>query len=367
MKYPKKFIKELTKTYYKKKVLVTGHTGFKGSWLTLWLNHLGANVMGVSIDHPTKPSHYKLLNLEKKIKSKKIDVRNFKLFKNAINKFKPDFIFHLAAQSMVKKSYTKTIETWETNLMGTLNLLELLKSNKKKKIITVIITSDKCYKNVETKKGYKESDKLAGEDPYGASKSAAEIAFNSYVKSFFNKKINKNLIVTARAGNVIGGGDWTEDRLIPDCIKSCIKSRRTIIRNPYSTRPWQHVLDVIYGYLILASKLKKNKKLHGQSFNFGPNKEYNYRVIDVLKKSKLFWRTISWNIIKNKSFKENSLLNLDNSKAKKILKCKPNLTFDKSIKMTIEWYKFYTQKNKNITMREKSLKQISEFCENLKT
>ncbi len=349
----------LEKVFKNKKVIVTGHTGFKGSWLTLWLTEIGANVLGVSKDIPTIPSHYELLGLGKKVKSKKIDIQNLKEIKKIIKTFKPDFIFHLAAQSIVRKSYSSTIETWKTNLMGTVNILESLKENKKE-TITVIITSDKCYKNIETKKGYNENDILGGEDPYGASKSAAEIAINSYIKSFFNKKNNKNFIVSTRAGNVIGGGDWSDNRLIPDCIKSWTKKRTAKIRNPKSTRPWQHVLEVVYGYLLLAKKIKLNKKLHGQSFNFGPNMKYNFKVLDVLNKSRLFWKDINWKIEKKKSFKENTLLNLNNAKARKYLKWKPLLSFEKTVQLTIDWYRCYSLKDKRLIFK-KSVDQIKTY------
>ena len=342
-----------------KKIIVTGHTGFKGSWLTLWLSEIGANVLGISKDVPTKPSHYKLLNLEKKIKSKKIDIQNLKKIKKTIKNFKPDYIFHLAAQSIVKKSYMNSIETWKTNLMGTVNILESLKEVKKE-TVTIIITSDKCYKNIETTRGYKENDVLGGDDPYGASKSAAEIAINSYIKSFFNNKNNKNYIASTRAGNVIGGGDWSENRLLPDCIKSWISRKSPKIRNPNSTRPWQHVLEVIYGYLLLAKKIKENKKLHGQSFNFGPNMRHNFRVLDVLKKSKIYWKDIDWKTEKKKSFKENVLLNLNNTKAKKYLSWKPALNFEKTIKLTIDWYKYYCI-NKKGSIFQKSVDQIKIY------
>ena len=342
----------LDRTFKNKKIIITGHTGFKGSWLALWLTNLGANVLGISNNIPTKPSHYKLLNIEKKINSKKVDVQKFKKVKKIIKQFKPDFIFHLAAQSIVKKSYKDTIETWKTNLLGTINILESLKENNKE-TVTIIITSDKCYKNFETNKGYSESDILGGEDPYGASKSAAEIAFNSYVKSFFNNKKNKNVIVSTRAGNVIGGGDWTENRLIPDCIKSWSKKKVVKIRNLKSTRPWQHVLDVIYGYLLLGAKAKKDKKLHGESFNFGPDMKNNYKVLDVLKKSRNFWKNITWKEDKKNIFKENVLLNLSNKKAKKVLKWKPALNFNNTVKLTIEWYKHhYLKKNIVFTSNE---------------
>ena len=329
-----------------KKIIVTGHTGFKGSWLILWLNKLGANVLGLSIDTPTKPSHFQLLNL-KSIKSKKLDIRNFKLLNKEIKQFKPDFIFHLAAQAIVKKSYLDPINTFNTNTLGTINLLESLKKNNKE-TISIIITSDKTYKNFETKKGYKENDFLGGEDPYGASKSAADIAINSYVKSFFNNRKNKNFIAVARAGNVIGGGDWSSDRLIPDCMRSCAKKIPVKIRNPNSTRPWQHILDVINGYLTLAVQLKKNKNLHGEVFNFGPNMSKNYKVIEILKKSQKIWPSIKWQIRKEKNFKENYLLNLNNSKARKIINWKPVLDINASIKLTIDWYKFYSENKKKI-------------------
>lgn len=345
----------LDKTFKNKKVIITGHTGFKGSWLTLWLINLGAKVLGISNNIPTKPSHYKLLNIEKKIKSKKVDIKNFKKVKKIIKQFNPDFIFHLAAQSIVKKSYKNTIETWKTNLLGTINILESLKENNKE-TVTIIITSDKCYKNFEINKGYSENDVLGGDDPYGASKSAAEIAVNSYVKSFFNNKKNNNVIVSTRAGNVIGGGDWTENRLIPDCIKSWSKKKIVKIRNLKSTRPWQHVLDVIYGYLLLGARAKIDKKLHGESFNFGPDMKNNFKVLDVLKKSKNFWDNIMWEEDKKNIFKENVLLNLNNKKAKKVLKWKPALNFNNTIKLTIEWYKNYYLKKKTIFTSNEQIK-----------
>ena len=350
---------QIDKAFKNKKVIVTGHTGLKGSWLTLWLVEAGAKVLGMSKNIPTSPSHYELLELNKKIVSKKIDIQNLKKVKQTIKQFKPDFIFHLAAQSIVSKSYVNTIETWKTNLMGTVNILESLKQNNKE-IVTVIITSDKCYKNIETKKGYTENDILGGEDPYGASKSAAEIAINSYVKSFFLGKKNKNLIVSTRAGNVIGGGDWSDNRLIPDCVRSWNKEKAAKIRNPKSTRPWQHVLEVTYGYLLLAKTIKKNKKLHGESFNFGPNMKQNFKVIDILKKSKLFWKNIKWNIKKKDLFKENILLNLNNSKVKKVIGWKPSLNFEDTIKLTIEWYKTFSLKNKKL-IKIKSINQIKFY------
>ena len=288
---------DLRKTFKGKKVLITGHTGFKGSWLTLWLKFYGAKILGISCNIPTSPSHFKLLNI-KNIRSKKLDIRNLKLLSKEIQKFEPDFIFHLAAQSLVKKSYQFPSLTWETNALGTLNLLESLRLFKKKCTV-ILITSDKVYKNIEIKKGYKEHDELGGIDFYSSSKASAELVINSYIKSFFPKN-SKIKIGIARAGNVIGGGDWSPDRLIPDCIKSWSINKKAIIRSPNSTRPWQHVLEALGGYLLFAFKLNKNNKLHGEAFNFGPNQKLNYKVIELLKISKKSWKKVSWKITNNK-------------------------------------------------------------------
>ncbi len=352
-------------TFKNKKIIVTGHTGFKGSWLALWLNTLGAKVLGLSKDVPTKPSHFALIKLNKGIYSKKINIQNLKALKKIFKEFQPDYIFHLAAQSTVKKSYLKTTETWKTNLMGTINVMEALKSQKKRgQTIVVLITSDKAYKNVEKKEGYKEGDLLGGVDPYGASKSAAEIAINSYIKSFFSSKKNKTFVTIARAGNVIGGGDWSSNRLIPDCIKSWLKGKKAIIRNPNSTRPWQHVLEVLNGYLKLAANLKKNKKLHGEAFNFGPETKKNYKVVDVLRNIKKSWPVADWKIKRNKNFFENVLLQLNSNKAKKIIKWRPVLKFEETIRLTIEWYKYYSKYKKGIST--KSLEQIVYYQKILK-
>ncbi|MDB9799549.1 CDP-glucose 4,6-dehydratase [Pelagibacteraceae bacterium] len=346
------------KFFKNKKVIVTGHTGFKGSWTALWLHSLGAKVIGISKDESSYPSHFKSLKLRKKIKSIKLDIRNLKSLKKVIKKNEPDFLFHLAAQALVKKSYIDPIETWNTNCIGTINILESLR-NLKKKTYVVIITSDKSYKNIETKKGYQEEDSLGGIDPYGASKSSAEIAIKSYVKSFFSSKKNNVFISVARAGNVIGGGDWSADRLVPDCVKSWSKRKKVFIRSPNSTRPWQHVLEAVNGYLILAINLKLNNRLHGHAFNFGPKNKKNYKVINVVKEMKKSWNLVSYKIKKEKFFFENKLLNLNSSKANRLLKWKCVLDFRDTIFLTIDWYKsFYEGK---INKSQKSLNQIKHF------
>ena len=355
----------INKSFWKgKRVLITGHTGFKGSWLTSWLVSLGAKVVGLSINIPSNPSHFKAIKLQNKINHKRIDIRNLRLLKKTFKKYQPDYVFHLAAQSLVKRSYSDPIYTWETNTVGTLNVLESLRELRKN-CIAVLITSDKSYKNLEIKRGYSENDILGGKDPYSASKASAELAIQSYISSFFPSKKTKVLIGIARAGNVIGGGDWSENRLIPDCVKSWSKNRKVLIRNPQSTRPWQHVLEATWGYLLLASNLKKNKKFHGEAFNFGPNYR-NYKVIFLLQIIKKFWKKISWKVARKnkKNFYESNMLKLNSNKAKTQLKWKCILSFKETIAMTVDWYKSYYSKPKKVY--ETSFNQIKEYEKLLK-
>ena len=353
------------KNFNNKNVLITGHTGFKGCWLTSWLISLGANVIGLSDGIPSKPSHFEAINLKKKIKHIKIDIRNLKLLRTTFKKYQPDYVFHLAAQSLVKRSYLNPISTWETNTIGTLNVLESLREIKKN-CVAVLITSDKSYKNLEIKRGYKETDILGGSDPYSASKASAELAIQSYIKSFFPLKKTKVLISVARAGNVIGGGDWSDDRLIPDCIKSWSKKKKVLIRNPKSTRPWQHVLEAISGYLMLASNLKKNRSFHGEVFNFGPNNDKNYNVLYLVKSMKQYWKKISWKVLKKnkKNFYESGLLKINSNKAKNYLKWKCILSFAETISMVTNWYKNYYSNPKKIY--KTSFYQIKEYEKLLK-
>ncbi len=343
--------------FFKKKVIiVTGHTGFKGSWLTLWLTLFGAKVIGISRDLPSRPSLFKILQLEKKITDIRQDIRNLDKLIKIFKKYQPNIVFHLAAQAIVKKSYQDPKETFTTNAIGTLNILEAIRFIKKK-CYSVIITSDKSYKNLEIKRGYNEKDILGGTDPYSASKASAELIIQSYIHSFYMKKNNNKFIAIARAGNVIGGGDWSEDRLVPDCIKACSNKKTVKIRNPYSTRPWQHVFEAISGYMSLVINLKSKKKIHGEAFNFGPNLNQNYSVISLLKETKKTWPAIQWIVNnKKKKFKESNLLKLNCGKAKKVLKWSSVLSFNENIKMTMEWYKNY--------YNSKNLKQMKKFSEN---
>ena len=351
------------KVFKNKRILITGHTGFKGSWLSLWFKSLGAEVLGISKDIPTNPSHFKLINLEKKVKNKFFDITNLKKLKKTFINYKPDYVFHLAAQSLVKKSYEDPLLTYQTNTIGTLNVMECLRSLTNN-CIAIIITSDKSYKNLEIKRGYREEDILGGIDPYSSSKASAELIIQTYFNSYLIKKKNIKVGV-ARAGNVVGGGDWSKDRLIPDCMKSWSKSKKVLIRSPNSTRPWQHVLDALYGYITLSLHLKKSNRFNGNVFNFGPPLNANFKVIDVLNLAKKSWNKVFWKIIKDKKrVYESNLLKLNSSKAKSILKWSCNLNFKETIYFVTDWYKYYYINNKN--MYNFSLKQIDSYYKKIR-
>ena len=324
------------KTFKKKKIVITGHTGLKGSWLSLWLNYIGAHVYGISNNFKSSETNFKRFKLNKNIRNFNIDIRNFEKLNKTLSKIKPDFIFHFAAQSLVGDSYKKPFYNFETNINGTLNLLETLRLAKFK-CCSVLITSDKSYRNFEIKRGYVENDILGGDDPYSASKASAEFVINSYFQSFLKNKKNLRIAV-CRAGNVIGGGDWSNNRLIPDIMKSIFKRKTLRLRNQNSTRPWQHVLDVLNGYLTLATKLSKNKKLNGEVFNFGPPETSNYKVIDVVNEIKKNWKLLKWVSSKQK-FNESNLLKLNSNKSLRLLKWKNKLQFRQVIKLVTDWYK----------------------------
>ena len=336
----------LKKTFKNKKVLITGHTGLKGSWLSLWLNQMDAKVYGISNNFRIKETNFKNFKMRKNVINYDIDIRNFKKLKKTINQIKPNFIFHFAAQSLVG------------DFNGTLNLLEILRLAKFK-CASVLITSDKSYRNFEIKRGYVEDDILGGDDPYSASKASAEFVINSYFKCFLHQKKNLRLAV-CRAGNVIGGGDWSTNRLIPDIMRSIYKNKKLKLRNQYSTRPWQHVLDVLNGYLILASKLNKNEKFNGQVFNFGPPLRSNYKVLDVVYEIKKNWHILKWESSKKK-FHESNLLKLNSNKSLRLLNWKNKLKFKEVIKLVTNWYKCLYEKNDIYNF---SVNQIKYFLRN---
>lgn len=352
----------LLKTFKKSKVLITGHTGFKGSWLSLWLRLLGAEVHGLSFLPPSNPYHLQTLKIGRSIKEIFFDISNTKKLDNLIKRIEPNYIFHLAAQPIVNKSYDHSIETWKTNLFGTINILNSLKTFQKN-CVAILITSDKCYENKNTKNSFKEIDKLGGNDPYSASKAATELAINSYVRSFFSNN-SKVKIGVCRAGNVIGGGDWGKDRIVPDCVKSWSKKKREVLRNPESTRPWQHVLEPLSGYLSLAMNLSKSNRLHGEAFNFGPNNKNSHTVKKLVSLMSESWNKLGYkkvNIKKNfLKKKEDIFLSLNSNKAKKLLGWKSIWNINKTAKETISWYKEFYQ-NPNQKMLNKSTKQIYNY------
>lgn len=324
-----------------KKVLITGHTGFKGSWLVAWLNILGAEILALSKDVPTKPAHYDLIknSLNNDLR---LDITNYEKISKTIVDYKPDFLFHLAAQPIVLTSYQDPFLTFQSNTIGTLNILESLRKSNHS-CTAVIITSDKCYENLDKKIKYKENDRMGGKDPYSASKGSAEIIIRSYCESFF-KTANSNVrLASARAGNVIGGGDWAAHRIVPDCMKSWSNNEKVTIRNSLSTRSWQHVLEPLSGYLSLALKLRENKKLNGESFNFGPSTKKEYSVGDLVHELSKEWPDSNWHDTtnKNKKLYEANLLSLNCDKASKLLDWTSALDFPETAKWTSDWYYTY--------------------------
>ena len=351
------------KNIYKgKRVLITGHTGFKGSWLCAWLLDLGATVAGYSKDVPTKISHFEALNLGTRVKYFQADVRNKRSLQEALAQFKPDIVFHLAAQSLVKESYENPVLTFETNSIGTLNLLDCLR-DQSSVAATVLIASDKCYENVEWLWGYRENDRLGGKDPYSASKACAEIISKVYMESFLDDKGPS--IATTRAGNVIGGGDWAIDRIVPDCVRAWSKREKVVVRNPNATRPWQHVLEPLSGYLFLGNKLLKgDNEVKNQSYNFGPSAKINESVGDLVTEMAKYWPDGEWKFEQelNSSNPESTLLKLNCDKALQTLNWNSVLDFPETIRMTGKWYQtFYDQKISNIS--ETTSKQIEEYVE----
>lgn len=349
--------------YAGKRVFLTGHTGFKGSWLALWLTSLGAKVCGYSLAPNTNPSMFTVLDIEHKIeKSIFGDILDEKTLEKAISEFQPDIVFHLAAQPLVRLSYREPILTYKTNVIGTLNVLEMAKRCKSVKAF-VNITTDKCYENKEVNRGYKEDEPMGGYDMYSSSKGCVEIMSSSFRRSFLQEE-GTYAMATARAGNVIGGGDWAEDRLIPDCVRYINADKKIEIRNPIAVRPWQHVLEPLSGYLLLGQKLLEGGKKYAEGFNFGPNEDSVLRVAEVAEKACKYYGKGEVVILKRDNLHEANLLMLNIEKAEKVLGWTPTYTADDAVKNTIEWYKhFYA---KDVDMYEFTMNQIKEYEGNIK-
>ena len=347
-----------------KKVIITGNTGFKGAWLSIWLHQLGAKVFTVSKDIPSDPSLFETLNLNEKINHHFFNICELEKVKALFQSVQPDFVFHLAAQPIVSESYIDPIETFQTNVMGTANVLEALRTLEVS-CKAVMITSDKCYDNVEWSWGYRENDALGGKDPYSASKGAAEIVIKSYFYSFFNKPDSKVQISAVRAGNVIGGGDWAINRIVPDCVRAWSQNTSVKIRSPYSTRPWQHVLEPLSGYLRVAQVMAEGKTIiNGEPFNFGPNADQNFTVLELLETISHHWQfdiLKEFFIVENKNaFHEAGLLKLNCDKALFYLQWKPVLAFEQTARFTGSWYNHYYNENA-LDMYAYTVNQIQEY------
>lgn len=348
--------------YRGKRVLVTGHTGFKGSWLSIWLHELGAEVIGIGLDPFTERDNYVLSGIGKRIKADiRADIRDGQRMKEIFNEYQPEIVFHLAAQPLVRLSYDKPVETYETNVMGTINIMEAIRCTESVKV-AVMITTDKCYENKEQIWGYRENEPMGGYDPYSSSKGAAEIAISSWRRSFFNPsdygKKHHVSIASVRAGNVIGGGDWALDRIIPDCIKALETGKDIDIRSPKAIRPWQHVLEPLSGYMLLAQKMWNEPVKYCEGWNFGPLPESISTVWEVASKVVENYGSGKLNDVSDpNALHEAKLLMLDISKAKFQLGWEPRMNISQCVELTVDWYKRYRGED----IYEVCLQQINKY------
>ena len=347
--------------YQGKTVMITGHTGFKGSWLALWLHEMGAKVIGYSLPPPTEPNHFSLLNLD--IVSIIGDIRDLNKLNETFTTFKPEIVFHLAAQPLVKLSYENPIETYETNVMGTLKVFEACRMHNIKAIVN--ITSDKAYENREWVWGYRENDPMGGYDPYSSSKGCADLLANSYRSSYFNpseyKKSHHTLLASCRAGNVIGGGDWAKDRLMTDIMLSVSSDKKVSIRNPDATRPWQHVLEPLSGYLAIGQKLLEEKVGFGEAWNFGPSDEGSITVEEVVHYVKKHWEKTDYKITRDPNQPhEANLLKLDCSKAHILLKWKDVWDSEATFEKTVQWYKSYYEESQTVLTKQDLVSYVAD-------
>ena len=342
-----------------KKVFLTGHTGFKGAWLSIWLTSMGAKVKGFSLEPPTQINLFNAANVKNLIDSEIGDIRDYSSLSSSIHKFSPDIIFHLAAQPLVRVSYDNPLETFETNIMGTANLLEIIRKTHSVRAM-VNITTDKCYENNEWIWGYKETDPMGGRDPYSSSKGCAELISAAYRESFL--KQSDIGIATARAGNVIGGGDWAKDRLIPDILRAFEDNKPAIIRNPDAIRPWQHVLEPLLGYLMLGEKLFYEPSKYSEAWNFGPYENDVQSVSSILNEMTTLWPGTSWKLDKDDNPHEARLLKLDISKAITILKWKPNWNLKITLEKIVKWHQLFISKQ---NMQVACINEIDQFIKDI--
>ena len=341
-------------TYKGRRVLVTGHTGFKGSWLALWLQELGAVVAGIALPPNTSPNHWDLLGLD--MADQRCDIRDNVSLSRIIGDSRPEIVFHLAAQPLVRRSYRDPLETWSTNVMGTANLLDACRHTDSVRAV-VVVTTDKVYENREWNWGYRETDRLGGHDPYSASKAATELVVSSYRKAFFRND-SALLLASARSGNVIGGGDWSEDRLIADAVRAITNRTPLEIRSPQATRPWQHVLECLSGYLLLGQMLLEGRTGYADAWNFGPDPDANRTVHDVLTLFKTHWPGLTWRTAAGPQSHEAKLLYLDSAKARTGLVWRPVWSLQEAIAATARWYQAYLEWGK-----VESRAQLAHFVE----
>ena len=342
-----------------KRVFITGHTGFKGSWLSLWLQQMGAEVKGFSLEPPTTPSLFEVAKVADHMQSEIGDIRDLTKLSQSIVSFNPDILLHLAAQPLVRYSYREPVETYSTNVMGTVNVLEASRQANNLKTI-VVITTDKCYENREWEWGYRENEPMGGYDPYSNSKGCAELVVSAYRRSFFNSN-DTAAVASARAGNVVGGGDWAEDRLIPDILRAFEKQQPVIIRNPLSTRPWQHVLEPLSGYLVLAQHLWQEGQTFAEGWNFGP-KDDDCRPVQWILDTKVhFWgKGAYYEIDKSQQPHEANFLKLDCSKATTRLKWHPQWRLEYTLEKITTWHRAWLDRK---NMKNHCLEEIKDYMQ----
>jgi CDP-glucose 4,6-dehydratase len=346
--------------YRGRRVLVTGHTGFKGSWLALWLDQLGAEVAGYALNVPTQPANFEILGLKQRIRHYEADIRDQVSLARALDEFRPEVVFHLAAQSLVRASYEDPVLTFATNAMGMVSLLECVRARPWIRT-AVLITSDKAYRNDEWCFGYRETDTLAGRDPYSCSKSCADLIAQSYFHSFL--KGSPTSIATTRAGNVIGGGDWAEHRIVPDCMRAWSNGKSVAVRSPEATRPWQHVLEPLSGYLWLGARLLVGQLgLAGEAFNFGPDAGVDLSVAQLIGAMAARWPSVQWHVPEQPSPQahEATLLKLSCDKVLHHLHWRPTLAVHETIELTVDWYRLWHEHSHE--MRQFSQGQIERYC-----